>query len=210
MPHGTSGIPFDPTAARELLNTAGAAGAHLTLTTGTSETDRAIARNVVADLTAVGLVIETREVANIGDLYRSRRHGGLLLQTATANREDSPRRFWNLPMVRNQPDGSARNPAYDESVAQLAEREERAMYDERRDQLRDRLLTAFVERLPLLPLAFSVERIVADPHLMGWEHGEGVAFGRGIEDWYFDDAVQVGTDPGDAGADAAEAGDAGD
>jgi peptide/nickel transport system substrate-binding protein len=186
LPSGTSGIPFDPNAARQIVQEAGAEGTHITLTTGTSETDRAISRRVVTDLAAVGLIVDLHEVPNVGDLYRSRRHGGLLLQTTTANREDSPRRFWNLPMVRNMPDANARNAAYDDSVALLAEREERAMYDERRDQLRNRLLAAFVEKLPLLPLAFSAERIVADTGLRGWQHDEGVAFGRGIENWYFE------------------------
>jgi len=82
-------------------------------------------------------------------------------------------------------DRKFRSDAYDDSMAVLVEREERALYPERRDQIRDALFTAYSERLPNLPLLFLVDRIVAAPELDGWEEGSGSNFGTGIERWHF-------------------------
>ncbi len=68
----------------------------------------------------------------------------------------------------------------------MCEREERALCGERREQLRDALASAFSDRMPLLPLLFSSERIVADPRLSGWQDDPHAPFGAGLERWYFE------------------------
>ncbi len=188
LPAGAAPIAHDVEAARALLHAAGVEGTHVALVHGAVPVDRQIAARIVEDLAAIGLVVDTREANNLADLFRGRTHGGMLLHAMNTSRDDTPRRFWNLPLVSGNYSRTARNAAYDDDVAALAEREERAMYAERRAQLRDRLLAAFVERLPNIPLVFGIERILADPHLRGWEHVAGVDFGVGVEDWYFDAA----------------------
>ena len=60
----------------------------------------------------------------------------------------------------------------------------RALYPERRAQLRDALLIRWSRELPSIPLVFADERLLVDPALRGW-NVEGEPFGRGVERWFF-------------------------
>jgi len=179
-------IGYDPVAARALLAQAGAAGLKLPLQHGPSPIDRANARRVADCLRQVGVDAQLVEVKRPADLYRERRFGGgLLLYAARATRETSPRAFWTLPLRDGRYAPEARNPAFTDEVAALAERERRALYPERRAQLQDRIHGLFAARLPVLPLLFASERVVADPSLRGWDHGVEARIGDGLEGWYF-------------------------
>ncbi|MEJ7729670.1 MAG: hypothetical protein WKG00_10665 [Polyangiaceae bacterium] len=70
-------------------------------------------------------------------------------------------------------------------IDELVAREERALYPERREQIRDLLFVQYSRRLPQLPLLFLTDRIVAAPELDGWEEGSGNKFGATIERWHF-------------------------
>jgi hypothetical protein len=70
-------------------------------------------------------------------------------------------------------------------VAALVNREERALYPERRDQIRDLLFVEYSKRLPSIPLLFLADRLVAVADLDGWEAGSGNKFGITIERWFF-------------------------
>jgi hypothetical protein len=74
---------------------------------------------------------------------------------------------------------------YDETIAALVEREEHALYPERREQIRDLLFVEYSKRLPSLPLVFLADAIVAVPDLHGFEAGSGVNFGTALERWHF-------------------------
>ena len=87
--------------------------------------------------------------------------------------------------------------AFDDAIARLVEREERALYPERREQIRDMLFTEFSKRLPLLPLFFLADRTVADPQLKGWNVGSGKNCGLTMERWYFESAPAPQSTSGD-------------
>ena len=184
-PAGVTRWPFDLDAAREVLGREGVAGQTLRLTHGAGAIERQAARLVAEAWTAAGVTVEQQEVATVTALARSRAHGGVLLQVLTAERDTEPRRFWNLPRRDGRIVSTARTEAYDDAAAALAEREERALFPERQQQLQTRLLVLFGERLPVLPLAFGSDRYAVSPALKGWDHGPGVRFGEGIERWHF-------------------------
>jgi hypothetical protein len=134
---------------------------------------------------AAGVTLERKQVEKLNDVYRKRKHGGLLLSSTTGERDSPPEKYWSLPMVDGKFDRSHRNPAYDDSIAALVEREERALYAERREQIRDALFVQYSKRLPSLPLLFLADRSVAAPDLRGWSEGSGTNFGTTLERWHF-------------------------
>ncbi|MFO0650674.1 MAG: hypothetical protein U0326_30910 [Polyangiales bacterium] len=111
----------------------------------------------------------------------------MLLQSLMADRDTEVRRFWNLPRGEGRVLLAARTAAFDDAVAQLTEREERALFPERRAQLRAR-----PEASPRVSRCF---RSRSGPSatwltpLRGWDRGPGVRFGEGIEAWHFADAA---------------------
>jgi peptide/nickel transport system substrate-binding protein len=185
LPSGASAIAYDPTRARERLAHAGASGARLSLFHSTDPVDRRNASRIAEMLRAIGLQIDTVEARDIADRYRTRRHGGLLLYTADVDTTDHPLRWWNLPMQGSRYDRAARNAALDDAVAALADRFSRTIYRERRESLRERLAALVNERLPIIPVVFANQRVVATPSLRGWDLGEATDFGEQIERWYF-------------------------
>ncbi len=184
-PDGVQRWPFDLDASREALARAGVAGQTLRLTHGAGAMERRAARLLADAWTAAGVTVDLHEVPSVSTLARTRTHGGMLLQVLTAERDTEPRRFWNLPRVDGRFVPGARTEAFDDDVAALAEREERALFPERQQQLQARLLLLFTGHLPLLPLAFGSDRYVVSSALKGWDHGPGVRFGEGIERWHF-------------------------
>ncbi len=206
-PRGLATTAYDPEAARQALREQGIAAperrkrrrrerrgesapraAAIPLIHDPSPISTAIAERVVADLAAVGIQLERREDAKVRTLYRKRGHGGLILHVTRGSRDLPPRRYWNLPIVGGAYATDVRHDAYTDEIHAIAERELRALYPERREQLRDTLFVLFAERLPNLPLVFAAERILADPTLKGWDHGPNAAFGTGIESWYFSES----------------------
>jgi len=104
----------------------------------------------------------------------------------TSAREDEPERSWNVPLVEGRSDRTYRSDAFTDEIVKLVEREERALYPERREQIRDLLFGAFSKNLPLLPLMFLADQIIAQPELHGWEVGGGGRnFGITLERWHF-------------------------
>jgi peptide/nickel transport system substrate-binding protein len=184
-PAGTVGHAYDPAEAQRLLAEAGATGAALLLQHGASPLDRQIAEIVEQGLEAAGLVVDRREVLDAAELYRGRRHGGLLLHVRRSDPDDDPLTVWNVPLVSGHYDRAARSDAFDEGILALVQREEQALYAERRAQLRAVLAAAYSVRLPLLPLVFGNERVLADPALRGWDTGPDVAFGENLHEWFF-------------------------
>jgi len=184
-PAGVQRSPFDLDASREALAGVGVAGRTLRLTHGAGAVERRAARLIADAWTAAGLTVDVQEVPSVAALARSRTHGGALLQVITAERDTEPRRFWNLPRRDGRFLPGTRTEAFTDEVAQLAEREERALFPERQQQLQTRLLVSFSQHLPLLPLAFGSDRYAVSASLKGWDHGPGVRFGEGIERWHF-------------------------
>ena len=184
-PAGTKVVAFDAAAARKALEAAGAAGTTLPLTHGKSPVDKAIVSCIVRDAAAVGVKIEPKEVQSVIDVFRARKHGGLILMSTTGERDSDPARYWNLPQIEGKLDRKFRSDAFDDEIAALVEREQRALYPERREQIRDLLFVAYSQRLPNLPLLFMADRIVTAPDLDGWQEGSGSNFGTTIERWHF-------------------------
>lgn len=185
LPPGTRVIAHAPDEARAALHALGATGAPLKLLRSTSPVTLAMAELIREDLEAAGLSVVVEDVDNPLRTYNARGWGGLLLRPTQGSRDVSPRRFWNLPLVSGAYPPEARHDAYDDEVHALVERELRAMYPERRRQLRDALFALTSERLPNLPLVFAAERVLAVPALRGWDAGPDVPFGEGLESWYF-------------------------
>jgi hypothetical protein len=118
-------------------------------------------------------------------VYRDRKVKDLMIHVLRGSRELAPRTYFYIPMKDGHYVEGARHDGYDDEVYALAEREARALYPERRAQLRERLYRAYAERLPTIPLVFAAERVVADPALRGWDHGLEARFGDGLERWTF-------------------------
>jgi ABC-type transport system substrate-binding protein len=184
-PDGAALVGFDLEGARQAFVTHGLAGQKLPLFHGATPTDRDVAKRIAADVAAAGLTLEPNEVKKLTDLYRTRKHGGLLLTSTTGERDTQPEKYWSLPQVGGKYDRGFRSLAYSNEIAVLVEREERALYTERREQIRDLLFVEFSKRLPNLPIVFLADRIAAVPELSGWTHGSGVNFGTTIERWHF-------------------------
>lgn len=147
--------------------------------------DVQIAEILRDQLVAAGMKIELRPVKHGSELFRKGRHGGLVLYSLRdAGPEDAAAHF-NLPVVGADYDRSVRHSGFDDWTASLLDRQERAIDPLRRAQLMQELWIAFAERLPVLPLAFLLERVVVDPSLRGWEGNPAQRFGTDIERWYF-------------------------
>jgi hypothetical protein len=157
---------------------------------GPNPTDKAVVGHLVRDLAAAGITLEPKQVEDLSTEFRKRKHGGLLLMTRTGTRDDEPERYWNVPQVEGRHDRSYRSDAFTDLVAKLVDREERALYPERREQIRDLLFADFSKALPLIPLFFMADQIVAPPELRGWDVGGGGRnFGITLERWHFTGAA---------------------
>ncbi|RLB51685.1 MAG: hypothetical protein DRJ42_16400 [Deltaproteobacteria bacterium] len=185
VPEGTVSTPYDPEAARARLRELGAAGASLRFKYVQSTSSDPSIEVIIENLAAVDIEVELEPVPSTLRLWRTADHGGLLMHVLRANRESSPPRYWNVPMVDGNYDPSHRSDAYTDEIHALVERERRALYPERRDQLRETLFAKITERLPMLPIMFAPERVAHDPSLRGWQSGPDVAFGSTLEQWWF-------------------------
>jgi HAE1 family hydrophobic/amphiphilic exporter-1 len=146
---------------------------------------------IVRDLGAVGITVEAKEVKDVRAVARKRDHGGLVLMTSTGERNDEPEKYWNIPQVSGQYDRSFRSDAFDDGVVALVEREERALYPERREQIRDLLFAAYSKKLPNRPLFFLADRMVVAPTLDGWEVGSGKNFATTLERWHCNEPAEA-------------------
>jgi peptide/nickel transport system substrate-binding protein len=186
VPEGAQVLAFDTEGARAEIAKLGAAGARMPLVHGSTPIERAVVPHLVRDLAAAGITLEPRQTDDVNSEFRKRKHGGLLLMSRTSAREDEPERSWNVPLVEGRSDRNFRSDAFTDEIVKLIEREERALYPERREQIRDLLYVAFSKNLPLLPLMFLADQIVAPPELRGWEVGGGGRnFGITLERWNF-------------------------
>jgi len=185
LPDGTQQTRFAPVVAKMELERLGAAGKSIELFHGPTRFDRQVVAHVVRDAKAAGLTLVPVEVEDASRAYRDPRHGGLLLITRTGLREDPPEKWWNVPRKAGKYDRTVRHDAMTDEIAVLMEREERALYPERREQIRDMLYAEFSKAVPLLPLCFLADRTIVDPELQGWKVGSGKTFGRTVERWYF-------------------------
>lgn len=184
-PKGTAETSFDLEGAKTLAATHGLVGKKIPLFHGPTPVDKALAARIAKDVAAAGIILEPSEVKKLNDLYRKRKHGGLLLTQTTGDRDAEPERYFSLPQVGGKYDRKFRNSAYTNEIAALVEREERALYGERREQIRDLVFVEFSKRLPSLPILFLADRIAAVPDLDGWTQGSGGNFGTTIERWHF-------------------------
>jgi peptide/nickel transport system substrate-binding protein len=185
IPKGTPEVAFDLEAARAALAAHGAANAKFKLLHEPTPVERAIAKLIVEHAGNAGLRLEAKEMKGTRNKVRDRNHGGLVLSSLTSERDDPPERHWDLPRVEGKFDRNFRSGAFNEGVAALIRREERALYPERREQIRELLFTAYAERLPTLPLMFLADRVVVHPELVGWNTGTGRNFASTIERWHF-------------------------
>ncbi len=184
-PLGTTEWRTDKKRAKAMLKRAKASKHTITLFHGSSRTDKDIAKAVGADLKRAGMKIKFEGVKSTFKLIKAGDHGGLVISPVRGSRDSDPRRWWNLDKVDGVYPADARNDAYTDEVHALVEREKRALYPERREQLRDTLFAEYSERLPTIPLIFAAERMLADPTLENWDLDPQVMFGRGSERWAF-------------------------
>lgn len=186
LPKGAVETPYDPEGAKKELETLGVAGARIKLIHGPTSFEREVVARLVRDAAAVGVILEPVENPDPQKVYRDPHHGGLLLLSRTGLRDDEPEKYWNVPRQNGLYQRAYRSDAFDDAILQLVKREERALYPERREQIRDTLFGEFSKRLPLLPLFFWADCTVADPQLKGWDVGTGKSFGLTVERWYFE------------------------
>ena len=175
----------DPDAAVLALERARVGEVTIPLLHTASAVDRQIVGLIAEDLQDIGITLEPREIRSSARVSREKNHGGLLLHIIRGDLDASPGRYWNLPIEQGSYARDVRHDAYTDAVHALVERERRALYGERRDQLRDALLALTSERLPNIPLVFAAQRILAHPDLRGWDQGASERFGERLEQWYF-------------------------
>ncbi len=186
VPADTVVHPYDPAAARALLKKHGAYGMTLPLKHAKSATSRQLGDLIERDLKAVGFRVEREATKSTLKLWRAREHGGLVLHVQRNKRATTQGRYWNLPLVDGSYPKNARNDAYTDEIHALIERERRALYPERREQLQDAMYVEVSERLPILPIVWAAQRMVVGPALEGWVVDDPtVSFGKGIERWRF-------------------------
>jgi eukaryotic-like serine/threonine-protein kinase len=176
---------FEPKRAAAQMVQLKLAGTTLPLFHSTWAVDVQIAELLRDQLEAAGLGIELRPVERVSKLFREGRHGGLVLYSLRDFGPEVVAAHFNLPALGADFDRSVRHTGFDDWTASLLDREERAIDPLRRAQLKQELWRAFAKRLPLLPLAFLLERVVADPSLRGWEGNPSQRFGNDLERWYF-------------------------
>jgi ABC-type transport system substrate-binding protein len=185
LPRGAEVVPYDPALARAELARLGVREVTLPLLHVASSQNDVTLGIVVGALEAAGVRLELREVPSTLSAWRDGGHGGLVLHVLRASRDSDPRRYFQVPLVDGKYDSSARHDAYTDEVHRLVERELRALYPERRDQLRSELYVEYSRRLPALPLIFAAERFLVDSALRDWQTDPEVAFGTGMEKWWF-------------------------
>jgi peptide/nickel transport system substrate-binding protein len=188
LPEGAPSTAHDSDGARKAIAELGLSGQRIQLSHGPRAVDREIAALLVRDAASAGISLEPVEVAKVNELYRKRKHGGLLLTSTTGERDASPEKYWSVPQVGGRFDGDFRNRVYTDAIAALVAREERALYPERREQIRDLLFVEYAKNLPSLPLVFLADSLVVVPALRGLAEGTGVNFGTTVERWYFEGA----------------------
>jgi ABC-type transport system substrate-binding protein len=172
--------PYDPVRARAVLEAEHVVGSALVISHASRRVDATIAEKIAEQLRAVGFVVTLQEMAQG---QQSRARGGFALSTLRNEEDSDLRRYWNLPRVNGRFVDAERNAVYDDGQADLTNRFMHALYAERRHQLRQRNALAVARNLPVLPLFFATERIVAAPELDGWEGG--TRFGELIASWHF-------------------------
>jgi eukaryotic-like serine/threonine-protein kinase len=177
--------PFDLRAASSTLARLGFTGTTLLLFHSSWSVDVLLAEFVKNNLQAAGLTVELKLTDKASELYRKGKHGGLLLYSLRDAGPEIVAAHFNLPATESGYDRAVRHSGFDDWTASLLDREERAVHLDRRAQLRRDLWVAFAERLPVLPLAFRLERIVADPALRGWDDSPSKRFAADLERWYF-------------------------
>ncbi|NLE48588.1 MAG: hypothetical protein GX614_09315 [Sandaracinaceae bacterium] len=140
---------------------------------------------IAANLEAVGLIPRLERVENTWPAWLAQDFEGLLVHQLRVERSANPAQWWALRSVAGRLQTEERHNAWTDEVAELVEQYEHALFRERREQLRQRLDRAWLEALPLIPLVFAGERIVADPALRGWDRAAEGLFGRTMDTWYF-------------------------
>lgn len=186
VPQGIVITAYDPEAAKKTLEPVAKSISELVLTHNKSPVDTKVATIIQENFAAVGITITLKASDSVYPLYKKGDHRGLVLYPVRGSRTGWPQRYWNVPLEDGVFRETFRNVAYDDAMAALASREKRALYPERREALQDALFIAFSERLPMLPIVFAAERMVAHPKLRGWEHGALHDFGQGVDGWYFE------------------------
>lgn len=189
LPEGTVKTAYNPQRAKAELERLGATGVSIQLKHGNTRFDREVVARLVQYAAEVGITLVPKEEEDISQAYRDPNHGGLLMITRTGLREDDPEKWWAVPRSGRTYDRSFRSEAFDDDIASLAGREDRALYPERREQIRDKLYAEFSRRTPILPLCFLADRTVVNPALEDWNVGSGKTFGMNIDRWYFAGAV---------------------
>jgi len=184
VPYGATVYDYQPYQAREALERAGALGAEIALTYA-ANTDARLVEMIIEDLEVAGLKIRPVEVANVWGLWREGGHEGLMLHTVRTDDNGDARRWWNMIADDGRYLDHMRTTVYTDDVHEIVQREQRALYPERRFQLREQIDAVWTERLPSIPLVYASEWLLVDPTLRGWERPAQYRFGTRIESWHF-------------------------
>jgi ABC-type transport system substrate-binding protein len=176
--------PLDPEAARSLLAGQPWIDRPLELRVDAA-LDPAIVAGLVEAMEQVGLHITVLPVDDARDLWRAAAGPGLLLRRIHSERSLPLRHWWGLPRMQGRFAPDARNVCYTDAIHALVERSEHTLFVERERQLQNRVADALVECLPVLPLVWADERMLITPALRGWQRPADMAFGEGMEHWFF-------------------------
>lgn len=143
-------------------------------------------------LEALGFVVEIQAVPSSWPLWISQDFDGLLVHQVRLEARAPIEQWWALPSENGRLQRSQRHQAWNNAMDELLTQYEHALFFERRTQLRERMQTRWLETLPLIPIAFAGERLVATESLQGWERSPDTPFGEAIYQWYFAETTPSG------------------
>lgn len=176
---------YDQTAARKTIERLGLLDERVKIH-WSPPTSEDFVTQLANDLEAVGLSVELVRVPSTWPLWLSKDYEGMLVHQVRIEQSTPTTTWWGLPVVEGRIDVTQRHNAFSDATAALLARYEHAFFRERRAQLRARIFDQWDHALPLIPLAFTGERMVLDRQLRGWERSPGSAFGTAMDQWYFE------------------------
>lgn len=185
LPETLSPVTYDPGAARETFERLGLLDARVKVHWSTPTSERFVTQ-LAEDLSTAGLTVELVRVPSTWPLWLSKDYEGLVVHQLRIEQSTPIATWWGLPFIDGRIDMTQRHNAFSDATAALLIQYEHALFRERRAQLRGRIFKQWHEMLPLLPIAFTGERIVLDRGLRGWERAAGSAFGTTMDQWYFE------------------------
>lgn len=185
---------FDPAKARQILASNPFRGHTLKLVAfsrGEGNPEHEVMMSVYNDLRAAGFNVQLdQSKKSVFKKWKSGEHGGLLIYSRSDPNEEVAR-FWNIPYVSGE-GFLVQEPIrlFDEKALDLYNKSKTTLFEERRVALARDLQRLHADRLPLIPVAIGVERLVWPKDVKGIKPGVGGSIWWNVTDWRWDSRAE--------------------